>query len=104
MGEDGFPWKGLGARRKGRSHPGCMGWGEGRRRKGAATAWGQSRAGNEDGDGDRVGNRDKEPSLVEPGGLELMALPLQNRNSPLQKGLMTPNFVEQLKNVINSNY
>lgn len=36
--------------------------------------------------------------------LEMMALPLQNGNSPLQKGLMTPNFVEQLKNVINSNY
>lgn len=66
MGEDGFPWKGLGARRKGRIRPGCMGWRGGRRRKGAATAWGQSRAGNEDGNGDRDGNRDKEPSLVEP--------------------------------------
>lgn len=39
-----------------------------------------------------------------PGGLEMMALPLQNGNSPLQKELMTPNFLEQLKNVINSNY
>lgn len=96
--------EGAGSSQKGQELSWVHGLGGSRRRKGAATAWGQSRAGNEDGDGDRDGNRDKEPSLVEPGGLELMALPLQNRNSPLQKGLMTPNFVEQLKNVINSNY